>query len=201
MVEIPDKEFKKLTETNLLLNSILDTTHMMVAYLDPRFNFIRVNRAYAKADEKDPSFFPGKNHFDLFPNEENKKIFQRVVDTGEPAYYYAKPFEYAEHPERGVSYWDWSLIPVKSPKGKVTDLVLTLVNATKRVQAEDELRKLRDELEVKVVQRTEELTEKVKELQIFHDVTVDRELQMDELRKKIKELESKLKEKPLDSPQ
>jgi len=129
-----------LAETNELLETILDHTHMLVAYLDPQFNFARVNRAYAEADERDPSFFPGKNHFDLYPDAENEEIFRRVVETGEPYFVYAKPFEYAEHPGRGVTYWDWSLIPIKDPGEAVTGLVLTVVNVPERVQAEEQLK-------------------------------------------------------------
>ena len=53
-----------------------------MAYLDPKFNFIWVNRAYAVADNRTPDFFPGKNHFKLYPDEENEKIFSEVLKTG-----------------------------------------------------------------------------------------------------------------------
>ncbi len=135
-----------LGETNKLLQTLLDHTHMLVAYLDPQFNFLKVNRAYAEADGREPSFFPGKNHFHLYPNAENEKIFQRVVKTGEPHFAYAKPFEYAEHPERGVTYWDWSLIPIKDSMGAVTGLVLTLVDVTERQRAERALRESEERL-------------------------------------------------------
>lgn len=113
---------------------------MMVAVLDPEFNFLLVNHAYAAADEREPSFFPGKNHFDLYPNPENEQIFRRVLRTGEPYFVVAKPFEYAEHPERGVSYWDWSLVPIQGSAGEVEGLILTLTDATGRVQAQQSLR-------------------------------------------------------------
>jgi len=90
----------ELQETTRFLETIFDTTHVLIAHMDPQFNFIKVNRAYALADEKEPSFFPGKNHFDLYPNEENEAIFRRVVETAEPYFADAKAFEYAEHPER-----------------------------------------------------------------------------------------------------
>jgi len=131
---------KALKETKNLLETLLDHTHMMVAYLDPQFNFVRVNRAYAKADEREPSFFPGKNHFDLYPNQENEEIFSHVVERGEPYFAYAKPFVYKEHPERGVTYWDWSLIPIKDLAGAVSGLVLTVVNVTERICMEESLR-------------------------------------------------------------
>jgi PAS domain S-box-containing protein len=129
-----------LRETTDLLETIFEHTHMLVAYLDREFNFVRVNRAYAEADEREPSFFVGKNHFDLYPNEENEEIFRRVVKTGNPYFTYAKPFEYAEHPERGITYWDWSLVPIKQQDGVVFGLVLTLANATEQKSAEQALR-------------------------------------------------------------
>jgi PAS domain S-box-containing protein len=127
-------------ESNRLLETLIDSTHVLIAYLDARFNFIRVNQAYANADEKDKSFFPGKNHFDLYPDEDNKRIFERVRETGEPHFAYAKPFKYAEHPERGVTYWDWSLIPLKDSEAKVIGLILTISDVTKRVRAEQALK-------------------------------------------------------------
>lgn len=130
-----------LRETTQLLETIFAHTHVLVAYLDPQFNFIRVNQAYAEADERDPLFFPGKNHFDLYPNAENEEIFRRVVETGELYFVHAKPFEYAEHPERGLSYWDWSLEPIKDPDGAIIGLVLTLANVTERVRAAEAVRK------------------------------------------------------------
>ncbi|UCE08464.1 MAG: PAS domain S-box protein, partial [bacterium] len=96
--------------------------------------FVWVNRAYASADDHEPAYFQGLNHFDLYPNKENEEIFKRVVKTREPYFADAKPFEYAEHPERGVSYWDWSLIPIISLDNEITGLILTLQNVTDRVK-------------------------------------------------------------------
>ena len=130
----------RLAESNQLLAGVLEHTHMMAVFLDPRFNFIWVNRAYADTCKHGASFFPGKNHFDLYPHEKNQAIFQRVVDTGEPLFVMAKPFEFPDQPERDATYWDWSLIPVKDGTGKVTGLVFTLAEVTERIRAEEALR-------------------------------------------------------------
>lgn len=146
-LEIERNQSEKVKRENIqLFETIFDNTHILIAYMDPRFNFIKVNKAYAEADNRDPSFFPGKNHFNLYPDAENEEIFKRVVETGEPYYVYDKPFEYAEHPEREVTCWDWSLIPVKDPRGAVTGLVLTLENVTERKRAEDEVKKMAADL-------------------------------------------------------
>lgn len=130
-----------LRQANEQLEAIFCNIPALVAYLDADFNFVRVNRTYAETDGRTPEFFVGKNHFALHPNAENEAIFRRVVDTGEPYVAYAKPFEYPDHPERGVTYWDWNLHAIKGEAGKVERLLLSLVNVTdrKRLQAMDAL--------------------------------------------------------------
>ncbi|MFX0123972.1 MAG: PAS domain-containing protein [Candidatus Hodarchaeota archaeon] len=129
-----------LYETSQLLEQILDTTDILIAYMDQHFNFIKVNRAYALADEREPEFFIGRNHFDLYPNKENEEIFNRVVETKNPYFVAAKAFQYAEHPERGISYWDWSLIPIIGFNNTVMGLVLTLRDVTDRVGMQNALK-------------------------------------------------------------
>ncbi len=131
------KSEQQVREINQLLEAILCHTHMMVVYLDTSFNFIWVNRAYADTCNHEPSFFPGKNHFELYPHEENRAIFQRVVTTGEPFFVTYKPFEFPDQPERGVTYWDWSLVPVKDPDSRTAGLVFTLVEVTEKKRAEE----------------------------------------------------------------
>jgi PAS domain S-box-containing protein len=138
---LSDKKFMKdIIAQPDALSIIFESTHMLVAYLDKDLRFVKVNKAYAKADDKEPDEFIGKRHFDLYPNEENERLFQRVIDTGEPYISYAKPFEYEGHPERGVTHWDWSLIPSKNECGEVTGAVLQLINVTERIEAEEKLR-------------------------------------------------------------
>ncbi|MFW5696295.1 MAG: PAS domain-containing protein [Phototrophicaceae bacterium] len=123
-----------------VLQRILDNSHFLLAYMDADFNFIQVNERYARADNKTPDYFIGRNHFDLYPNAENEAIFRRVVETGKPITIYAKPFEYAHNRERGISYWDWSLVPIHDSKHRtVTAVVFTLIDVTERVEAEQRL--------------------------------------------------------------
>ncbi len=137
------KTERRLQQTSELLERIFDNVHMLIAYLDTDFNFIRVNQAYARAGGKHPDYFVGKNHFDLFPQAGNeaarralKMIFQGVLRTGRPYVVFEKPFIYLTDGDRGVTYWDWSLRPVKDPDGDVVGLVLTLVEVTERKRLE-----------------------------------------------------------------
>ncbi|AOT70374.1 sensor histidine kinase [Geosporobacter ferrireducens] len=153
----------ELYDVKNTLESIFDTKSAMIAYLDKDFNFIRVNKRYADAGNHPPEFYIGKNHFALYPYADNEVIFRRVIETGQPVSFYAKPFEYKEFPEIGITYWDWDLIPVKNTHDTVTGLVFSLVDVTKRKKAEDELRKTNDLLENRVRERTIKLQEEVAE--------------------------------------
>lgn len=137
---------KKLSNTNQLLEKFFLSINTLIAYLDRDFNFIRVNEMYASYGGHPPAYFIGKNHFDLYPHPENQAIFQRVVETGETYSILEKPFEYEDFPERGVTYWDWSLQPVKGRDGEVVGLVFSLVDVTKRKLAELLLEKQNQEL-------------------------------------------------------
>lgn len=180
---------RKSTE---VVEKIFAMTTTCLAYMDRDFNFIRVNTEYAAADDREVAYYIGKNHFDLYPNEENQAIFREVVASGEPYVAQAKPFTYQAHPERGVSLWDWSLIPVTDAHGAVEGLILSLINVTDRVVAQQELARLNAELEGRVQERTAELESKNAALKNLNNVFVGRELKMVELKARIKELEERL---------
>ncbi len=121
-----------------LLNIIMENSGAMLVYLDTDFNFIRVNRAYADTCRYKPAEMIGKNHFNLYPYEENQAIFKQVRDTGKAVEYFDKPFEFPDQPERGVTYWNWTLVPVKDAQDRVHGLVFSLVETTERKQMEEE---------------------------------------------------------------
>jgi PAS domain S-box-containing protein len=122
-----------------LLNSVIRTTDAMLVLLDRQFNFVWVNPAYAETCRMKPEEMVGRNHFDLYPHAENEAIFRRVRDTGEGVFYNDRPFVFPDQPQRGVTYWDWSLTPVKNGGGQVTGLVFSLRETTKFKQAREEL--------------------------------------------------------------
>lgn len=128
---------QELRLTNQLMERIFSNIHVMVAYLDTDFNFIRVNENYAAADQgRTPDFFVGKNYFALYPDAESESVFRRVLESGETYIAHARPFEYPNQPRREASYWDWNLTPVKDDGGKVEGLLLTLADVTERKRAE-----------------------------------------------------------------
>ncbi len=119
-----------LTSKQAILQSIIENTEVHLAYLDTEFNFIEVNSAYARGSGFGKDELIGKNHFDLFPNATNQKIFETVRDSGQSVEFHDKPFKYANDPQRGTTYWDWTLNPVLNDQKKVVALLLSLQEVT-----------------------------------------------------------------------
>lgn len=127
-----------LRQERAKLDSIMQATDVMLVLLDTDFNFVWVNLAYAQTCQMRPEELIGKNHFVLYPDAENEAIFRRVRDTGEAVFYKDKPFVFPDQPERGITYWDWSLKSVLVANGSVSGLVFSLRETTlhmKTVQA------------------------------------------------------------------
>ena len=130
---------KTLIEQSKILEGFFTSTITPLVFLDRNFNFVRVNEAYAKACQRDISEFIGHNHFEFYPSDA-KEIFEQVVETKIPYQAIARPFNFPDHPEWGITYWDWTLTPLLDEKGKVEFLVFSLEDVTERKWAEKALR-------------------------------------------------------------
>jgi two-component system sensor histidine kinase AtoS len=74
------------------------------------------------------------------------------------------PIEFPEQIERGTTFWDWSLVPVKDRAGHVHGLVLSSAEVTDRVQARQERERLEDQREHYTDQLEEMMTRRTKAL-------------------------------------
>ncbi|MFO8015215.1 MAG: PAS domain-containing protein [Phycisphaerae bacterium] len=128
-----------LRETSELLQRLFDTTHLLAAYMDTNLTFVRVNRAYAQAAGRHPDAFVGRRYEDLDTHAEHGEIFRRVLRTGRPHHVPEKPLVLAGRPERGTTYWDWTVQPVVEDDGTVSGLLLTLVDVTEEKRLRDEV--------------------------------------------------------------
>lgn len=128
---------QQLAESSEVLERLFANTDIMLAYLDADFNFIRVNQAYAGVNQREPGFFPGKKFFDLFPSEANRAIFEQVVASGQPFSISQRPFVFPNQPEKGTTYWNWTLQPVRGASGKVEGLIVSALDVTPQKRSEN----------------------------------------------------------------
>jgi PAS domain S-box-containing protein len=98
---------------------------MPLAILDRDFNYIQVSDAYAAACGRPPSDFPGRNHFELYANEQNEKIFRAVVETRRAFSARAKPLPLSGLQEGAAACLDWKLSPLADENGGVSHLILS----------------------------------------------------------------------------
>ncbi len=130
------------------LAAVVESTQAQLALLDRDMNFVLVNSAYEHGSGYSKEKLIGRNHFELFPHAENRAIFERVRDTGEPYEVLEKPFEFADRPELGTTYWNWVLVPIKDEEGRTRELLLSLLDVTDQVRARRRVEaalKVRDE--------------------------------------------------------
>ncbi|MGI5915301.1 MAG: PAS domain S-box protein [Anaerolineae bacterium] len=125
-----------------MLQAIMENTHTHLVYFDANFCFVRANAAYVQGSGYTYEKLIGRNHFDLFPDAANEEIFRRVRETGQPVSYHARPFVYPDRPDMGVTFWDWTLVPIKNIDGAVEGLVLSLLDVTERVRGAQERERL-----------------------------------------------------------
>ena len=107
--------------------------------LDRALKVIRVNKVFAHSQGRKESDFAGMAHSELFPGAEAQVIIERAVRRKIPCQLGPSPFVFPGHPEWGVTYWDWTLVPVLDAKGEVEVLVLSLRDVTLRKRMEREL--------------------------------------------------------------
>ncbi len=73
-----------------------------------------------------------------------------IAETGVPVEFHDRLFVFPDQPNRGPTYWDWTLTPVKDGTGTVVGLVFSLVDTTARKQVEANLQASKERFELAV---------------------------------------------------
>jgi len=119
---------------------------LAVAIMDKDLYYVKVNETYAEGLGKKPSDYVGKHHQTLNPSEAVKAIFLEAIRTRQPYQAFARPFKHAHKPEKGITYWDWTLTPILGANDEVELLVLSLLDVTARIRAEQQAEQTQEHL-------------------------------------------------------
>jgi PAS domain S-box-containing protein len=151
------------------------------------YKYLEVNKAFEEEVGLKRKQIIGKNLTDVIPGSEDDpadwiKTYGEVALTG-------KSIEMEQYSE-GLNKW----FHIRAYSPEKYYFATTFSDITERKNSEEELRKHREELEVLVKERTQELEEKNARLERMNRLFVDREFRIKELRDKVKELESRFEE-------
>ena len=154
---------KKLEQYKLMV----EAAHDAIFFKDLESRYIVANRKTLESFGLSRDEVIGKNDYELMPNREEAK---KNVDDDQIVFNTGKPTEVTKHMtgSDGKEYWFQAIkVPQFDDKGNITGLVGIARDVTEQKQAEEEVRKLNEELEQRVIERTAELRVANKELEGF----------------------------------
>ena len=93
--------------------------------------------------------------------------------------------------KHGELFFSTTISPIRNSVGKITGIVGLTSDITELKWSEEELRKVKKELELRVAGKTGELQAKVLEMERFYHASVEREIRMKELWDEIQVLKNK----------
>ena len=138
--ELLQKNEAKLNTERNILNTIMNNSQAGLAYIDRDFNFASVNSVFCKNNGRTEEELLGKNYFDFFPSEENRLLFEKIRSTGQQVELKEKPLVFKNQPWREITYWDWTITPVKNSDGYVYGLAISFVDVSDSVKSIENLK-------------------------------------------------------------
>jgi PAS domain S-box-containing protein len=152
-----------LREQQNLLKTMLAAMPEMLVLKDRNLVYQAANPAFCQVVGRREEEVVGKTAFDLFARsfaELSQRGDLEAVQTRRPQ------VEEGPGPEPGCGKWFYVVrIPVIDPTGEVTGLVWSARDITEQKRAEEASRRARDELELRVQERTAELEQSNRALQ------------------------------------
>jgi PAS domain S-box-containing protein len=158
-------DYKQIEERQRQSDIIVSSTTGIIALLDKDYTYLTVNPAYLRIVKKTYDQIIGKNAVSIF----GKKFFNEVIKPrgdhclkGEEVHFE----EWFDFPATGKRYMEVHYYPHFGVDNKIKGFVVSGKDITDRKQAEDELRKYRNNLEELVEERTQQL--KISQDKLLH---------------------------------
>lgn len=147
---------KALEESREEFRTLVENSPLGITRFDKNLRHVFINRAGAEMTGLPPEDYIGKTHKEIgMPDElafTVETLLKRVFETGKPA-----NFEFTMPGPEGLKYYESQNIPEFDEQGNVKSILAVAANLTEIKRAQEGLREARDNLEIKVNERTKEL--------------------------------------------
>jgi PAS domain S-box-containing protein len=121
-----------LLQSKELLEKLLESMQVGVAYLDMSFNYVWVNPAFARHRDLSPDYLLGRNHFESYPAKPEEHDIRAAIGNGESIFIKAEAISISAHSE--IRIWERSYQPVSNSAG-AAGLIYTEYDITDHVRA------------------------------------------------------------------
>ncbi|MBN1326713.1 MAG: PAS domain S-box protein [Candidatus Cloacimonetes bacterium] len=158
----------------------------LLVKVDSEGRFLFVSPSYCNTFGKSEDELLGEKFIPLVHSEDQNNTIAAMQKLSQPPYTC-----YLEQRAKTLKGWRWLAWIDKAivdEQGKIQEIIGVGRDITERKQAQEELGRLKDDLEIQVAEKTRELQVRISELERFHDATIERELRMNELQREIKRL-------------
>lgn len=164
------KRTAELTDANAALRAseerfrvLAEYSHDVIMRFDRQRRHLYVNPSVEKVSGIPPGAFIGKTHAELkFPKHLVRlweKAIEHVFETKAP---HRIEFELPNH-----MWFDWQLVPEMSTDGTVNTVLASARDITDRKHTEEEIRRLNEDLEGRVIERTALLESSLREKEVL----------------------------------
>jgi PAS domain S-box-containing protein len=151
---------RRKDEALALLDTLLDTAPVALAFIDRDFRFVRINDSMAAMNGVPGPDHIGRRVADVVPHlwPMLEPIYRTVLSQGRPVLAQELSGETACAPGE-LRHWLVSYYPVRLGGEAVLGIGVVVIELTERKRAEQEVRRLNESLEQRVLERTEQLRE------------------------------------------
>jgi PAS domain S-box-containing protein len=150
-------------ESNLL-NAMLDNIPDAIYFKDLQSRFVRVSRSFPIEGLENLEDAIGKTDFDFFKKSHAQASYndeQEIIRTGRPI---LDKIELETFDGNRPNSWvSTTKVPIYDKDRKITGIVGISRDVTERIEAQEAIRKAKEELEVRVQERTSALVQEIKE--------------------------------------
>ncbi len=146
---------RALAESEARLRLFIEHAPVALAMFDRDMRYMSASRRWRSDYHLGEEDIAGRSHYEIFPEiGESWKAVHRRALSGEVVAADGDRFERAD----GTVHWlRWEVRPWLDASGQVGGIVIFSEDITERKEAEEALRRARDELEERVAERTREL--------------------------------------------